>query len=125
MFIPAPIFGGISEKEANFVDKVVRFVIDFPTWTLIGIALAALYGTLFIDEPASNTTDSLRYIMAFFHTFIFFSLLGLYKLKLNCILKCGHENLSFLNWIPKLQCIHHSGKYRECGILLSDGRKFN
>ena len=78
MFIPAPIFGGISEKEANFVDKVVRFVIDFPTWTLIGIALVALYGTLFIDEPASNTTDSLRYIMAFFHTFIFFSLLGLY-----------------------------------------------
>ena len=46
MFIPAPIFGGISEKEANFVDKVVRFVIDFPTWTLIGIALAALYETL-------------------------------------------------------------------------------
>ena len=78
MFIPAPIFGGISEKEANFVDKVVRFVIDFPMWTLIGIALAALYETLFIDETASNTTDSLRYIMAFFHTFIFFSLLGLY-----------------------------------------------
>ena len=78
MFIPAPIFGGISEKEANFVDKLVTFIVDFPTWTLIGIALASVYGAIFIEAPNANTIDYIDFVIPFFHIFIFFSLVGLY-----------------------------------------------
>jgi hypothetical protein len=78
MFIPAPIFGGISEKEANFVDMVVRFIIDFPAWTCIGLFLAYIYGIAVFDQTPKAFLDSCGPYEFWFHEFLFFSLVGLY-----------------------------------------------
>ena len=61
-----------------FVRKIVRFLIDFPTWTLIGIALASLYGMIFIDESMHNISDNFEFAIVLFHALMYFSLLGLY-----------------------------------------------
>ncbi|MBP3748865.1 MAG: hypothetical protein J6I35_04855, partial [Ruminobacter sp.] len=78
MFIPAPIFGGISEKEANFVDRLVRFIIDFPAWTCIGMFLAYIYGIAVFDQNPKAFLDSCGPYEFWFHEFLFFSLVGLY-----------------------------------------------
>jgi hypothetical protein len=78
MFIPAPIFGGISEKEANFVDKVVRFIIDFPAWTCIGMFLAYIYDIVVFDLNVEAFLKNCGPYEFWFHVSVFLSLYGLY-----------------------------------------------
>lgn len=61
-----------------FVQKIVRFLIDFPTWTLIGIALASLYGMIFIDESRHYSGEPFELAVFLFHAFNFMALIGLY-----------------------------------------------
>ncbi len=78
MFIPAPIFGGISEKEANFVDKVVSFIIDFPAWTCIGMFLAYIYDIAVFDLNVEGFLKNCGPYEFWFHVIVFLSLYGLY-----------------------------------------------
>ena len=78
MFIPAPIFGGISEKEANFVDKVVSFIIDFPAWTCIGLFLASIYDIAVFNQDVEVYLKNCGPYEFWFHVSVSLSLYGLY-----------------------------------------------